>query len=403
MKIVSTVLLSLAMSFGVSAQDTNMEKEKNPLKSYSAGIRVVHLYDLPSYRFDTDLSRDMKGLNGDKTNFDLGFDLYVEKQFTPLLGLQLGFRYGQITGANEVEYYENTFTQVNMDMILILSNLDAFHTNSKWNYYTKLGLGTGSFKAEQFLIADDTPEDLVDDNFWEGHLGVGIQYELNSQWRLELESNYTVAFTDGFDGFNNASGSDTYLATGIGIAYTFGNKDKKATYAVNYFGQDYLNLAAVKDEPHVVLPEPEVKEEDLEKIEEVIEAQQKQINKTNQTLQNQQIKIDQLERKIRTETSVQVYFNFDSSVLTREAKKELARKLEAQDKKESQKLEVVAYADNNGDSNYNEQLKQRRAESVKRFLVELGYAAGNVTMNTSTTEKKTKDNQFLNRKAEVKF
>ena len=108
------VLLSLSLSVNGMAQESSDQSHAgetkrftiNPLKSYSAGIRLLHLYDLPSYRFDTDLSRDMKGLNGSKTRFDVGIDLYAEKQFTPLLGVQLGFRYGQLTGANEVEYYK---------------------------------------------------------------------------------------------------------------------------------------------------------------------------------------------------------------------------------------------------------------------------------------------------------
>ena len=296
---------------------------------------------------------------------------------------------------------------MSLDVILILSNLDALHVESKWNYYAKLGLGTGRYKAEQFLLTDDSPDDQIEDNFREGHIGIGVQYELNSQWRLELESNYTLAFTDGFDGFNNASGSDPYLTTGLGVAYTFGQKEKKATYQVNYFGPDYLNIntPAVAPEPEKVVVEDKVKEEELKKLEAIIKEQQKQINQADQALQNQRIKIDQLEKKreIRNGIKVLVFFEFDSSQLTKEAKKEIVQQLENQENKEGQKLKITAYADNNGEEAYNETLRQQRAEQVKKFLQQLGYNNQNISISTSKIDKKDKENQFLNRKVVIEY
>lgn len=401
----SLICSTISAQSDLGSKANNTSKRDTLFKSYSVGIRMVNLYDLPSYRFDTDFNTDMKGLNGDKTKFDIGLDLYVEKQFTPLLGAQLGFRYGNLTGANEVEYYENTFTEVNLDLIFILSNLDALHTNSKWNYYSKLGLGTGNFTAEQFLIGDDSPDDKIEDSFWESHVGLGLQYELNSQFRLELESMYSVAFTDGFDGFNGASGSDTYLATAIGVAYTFGSKAKAPMYAINYFGEDYLDLGPVQSKPSVVLKEPEVKAENIDKLEKAIEDQARIIAKNSAYVRAQQSRIDEprKEQVVVTQNSEQVYFDFDSSILNKEEKKEIARALETVENKQDVKIKITAYADNNGDPKYNKQLMEKRGESVKRFLVDLGYSEANVTVNVGQSKEMTQANQFLNRKVILEY
>ncbi len=404
-KLIVSATLIAGFSFAGYAQQQEEQKSKSrkdtTLKSYSVGIRAVHFFDLPSYKFDTPLNRDMRGLNGDKTNFDIGFDIYAEKQFTPFFGAQLGFRYGQMTGANEVEYYENTFTQATLDLVFILSNLDAFHTDSRWNFYAKIGGGTGNFTAEQFLIEDDSPDDRVEDNFWEGHMGAGVQYEFDNSWRIELESMYNVAFNDGFDGFNNATGSDPYLTTAIGVAYTFGDKRKKPLYAVNYFGGEYMDLGS-EPEP-IVFPEPEVTKEDLEKVQEELEEQNAKIGSNTSKINQQQRQLDGIKEGLSKENSVSVYFNFDSSVLTREAKKQLASDLGDKEGKENAKLEIIAFADKTGNSDYNQKLKEKRAESVKIFLVELGYGEGNISLDTGEASELSTENQFLNRKALIKY
>src|SRR5690606_24632902 len=147
-------------------------------------------------------------------------------------------------GANDVEYFQNTFTQGYVDMIFILSNLDFLHNNSRWNFYGKAGIGYGKFEAEQFLIVDDASDGSLAGNFWETHLGAGIQYEVSNYLRLELESNYNIARNDGFDGYDHGSGSDPYLTTALGITYNFGQIKNNHMYASNYLGEEYTTTPA---------------------------------------------------------------------------------------------------------------------------------------------------------------
>ena len=240
MKLLNSIFLGISLLFTpLFAQDGPAD-----LNTFSVGLRAAHLYDLPSYKFDNSLSQDLKGLNGDFTNIDLGIDAYLEKQFTPLLGVQAGVRFGGLTGANDVEHYQNRFLTINGDMVFLLSNLDRRRVDARFNYYAKLGLGYGTYRAERFLNADNSSNGEISDDYWETRIGAGVQYELSRNIRLEIDASYNMAHDDGFDGYNNATGSDPYLSTGIGVAYTFGNKEQKPMYSVNFFGEEYAGKIA---------------------------------------------------------------------------------------------------------------------------------------------------------------
>lgn len=387
---------ALSPVFRASGQATPND---TTLKSWSIGVQASHLYDLPSYRFDGEMARDLKGLNGAKTSLDVGFDLYVEKQFTPLIGAQLGFRYGGLTGANEVEYYENSFYAGTLDAIFLLSNLDLFHKMSPWNFYAKAGLGFGSFESDQYLIEDDAPDNHFEDSFWETHLGLGIQYELSNSWRLELESSYNVALNDGFDGYNYGSGSDPYLATGIGVAYTFGNKEAKPMYATSYFGENYL---AAGSDTRELEKQVAKNSSEIDAAQTVQEQQAEEVEANAKELEAMKQELAALKNQMAEKGgTVAVYFDFDSAELSREAKKEIASTVQAA---QAEAYELLAYADNNGSSDYNQQLKQKRAESVKQFMVDvLGVKASTVKVSLAPTEEKALENQFLDRKVVLRY
>ncbi len=394
MKKFLSLLILISAGFSGNAQDIS-----GNLKPWSIGIRGMHIYDLPAYRFDGPLARDMRGLNGDQTSFDLGFEAYVEYMFNPLIGVQLSHRRASITGASEVEYYEGTFNQTALDGIFILNNLTPGLGNRSWNVYGKLGLGYGSYDSEQFLIADDAPDQQNNANFWGGRAGLGLQYEIGNSWRVELEVLYNVAYDDGFDGYNEATGSDTYLSSAIGVAYTFGSREKKPMYAVDYFGVDYLN---VKGQSRDTVPQ--VNQEEITDLKNRFAEQEDR-------LQDKEEKISSLEDKIadlKAQASVvpemppsfdEIYFQFDSDRLSTEAKKQISTIAQ----RKPTKVVLTAYADKVGSDQYNTNLKQRRADAVKAFLMEFGMQDSQISIEMGKTMPFDVQDQFLNRKVTIQY
>ncbi len=499
MKLLNSIILSISLL----AAPLMAQNEPADLNTFSVGLRAVHLYDLPSYKFDNNLSQDMKGLNGDFTKIDFGADLYVEKQFTPLLGIQAGARFGGLSGSNDVEHYANRFISVNGDMIFILSNLDRNRIDARFNYYAKLGLGYGTYNAERFLSADNSSNGTSSGDYWETRLGAGVQYELNENMRLELDVAYNVAHDDGFDGYNNSTGNDTYLSTGIGVAYTFGNKESKPMYSVNFFGEEYSGIVATTEVPEFEAPEDVKLQAFMDEmiaykahVDSVMAWQQAffddlavrmdqqdsviseqslalaDLSQTNSELHNaleaEQQKVAELEAMrelmndpnyvatlamISGKTGVvshgdsnsepesgnpsiaeeDIYekgtitaslepapeleeapeedeefdsiemtalFGFDSDELSEEYRRQLREEIA---RAKVNNITLVGYADAIGPRNYNEKLKSRRAEAVKRYLIrELGIAEEDIEIELAPDQPDLGEQNYLNRKVVIK-
>lgn len=398
MKKLVALILVTASFYTVQAQSGGTDLN-DKLKPWSFGLRGMHVYDLPSYRFDGPLAQDMYGLNGPKTSFDLGFEAYVEYMFNPLVGLQLSHRRASITGASDVEYYSGSFNLTGLDGIFIWNNLNPGMVNRRWNVYTKLGLGYGAYDSEQFLLADDAPDQANEDNFWGGRVGMGLQYELNNSWRIDLEVLYNVAYDDGFDGFNEAAGSDTYLTSALGVAYTFGSKEKKPTYTVDYFGADYLNVQGQTQDSTPMVNQSKIEDlsNNLSEQKEELEEKESKISSLNDELKA--LKEEAAKSKASLANVEEVYFAFDSDRLSAEAKKSLSRIAQ----RKPSRMVLTAYADKVGSDEYNNDLKQRRAEAVKAFLMQLGMDSAQISIEMGNAVPFDENDQFLNRKVSVQY
>ena len=73
-----------------------------------------------------------------------------------------------------------------------------------------------------------------------------------------------------------------------------------------------------------------------------------------------------------------VYFDFDRAVLTPEAQADLKKNAECMKANGFTRVTVEGNTDDRGTAEYNIQLGQRRAESARKFLVNLGVPAGSI-------------------------
>ena len=99
-------------------------------------------------------------------------------------------------------------------------------------------------------------------------------------------------------------------------------------------------------------------------------------------------------------------FEFDSAKLRSGAIKQLDEVMGFADKYQSARLEVDGHTDSVGTQEYNQKLSERRAESVKAYLVNKGVAATRITTKGFGEEKPVADNKTAegraqNRRVEV--
>jgi len=103
-----------------------------------------------------------------------------------------------------------------------------------------------------------------------------------------------------------------------------------------------------------------------------------------------------------------VNFEHDSSVLTSESRSILHGVADSLKKRPDMRVEVAGHTDSFGSSKYNNKLSQRRAESVRSFLVSLGIDAGNLSARGYGEEQPirandTKRGRADNRRVELKI
>jgi len=82
-----------------------------------------------------------------------------------------------------------------------------------------------------------------------------------------------------------------------------------------------------------------------------------------------------------------IYFEFDKYTLSDEAREILKENAQWLKSKKSIKVQVEGHCDNRGSEEYNLALGQKRAESVRKYLLDLGVAASRLTTLSYGEEK----------------
>jgi peptidoglycan-associated lipoprotein len=96
--------------------------------------------------------------------------------------------------------------------------------------------------------------------------------------------------------------------------------------------------------------------------------------------------------KIETEETLfftldRIYFEYDSAVLTSEAKKILAENAKKLEENPELKIVIEGHCDERGTSEYNLALGEKRAESVRKYLVTYGISSNRISTISYGKEK----------------
>lgn len=234
---------------------------------------------------------------------------------------------------------------------------------SNWMPYAKLGwarvTGSGVFPASQFKYTNDL------------HLGLGVEYKFAPNW--------------------SAAGELTTAASKIN-----GSKldNRNITIGLNY----YFDTPAVA--PVVVAAvAPVVKEEPKPAPAPAPEpapapAPQPMPETWKTLLENKPVCIEGAE------------FEFDSARLRRDEIQKLDEVVSFAEKYRNAQLEADGHTCSIGTEAYNQRLSERRAESVKAYLVRKGVAADRITAvgfgeTRPMADNKTREGRELNRRVEV--
>lgn len=136
----------------------------------------------------------------------------------------------------------------------------------------------------------------------------------------------------------------------------------------------------------------------------VVESTDKALDKMKKDLPEDQI--ERTDEGLKFTFSSEVLFPTNSSYLSEAAKKRIAAVANVIKDEQANNIMVAGHSDKTGTATYNQWLSEKRAVSVKNFLVSQGIPANRIkTAGLGDTkpigDNKTKEGRLLNRRVEI--
>lgn len=206
----------------------------NPLSTWSIGVNAGVLSPISPLGGKNDFSNW-------KSN--LGYGLYIKKQFTPYFSLRLDGVRGKLKGDNAepfksgvinssaVSAFETDLTYSgSLNAVVNLFNIDMFKKESAVQLYTSVGAGIAGYKVKTAtggaLTEYDggkTQKDLIIP------VGLGAKFKLAD--KLNLDLGWTINFVDddNLDGVYR-NGNDKYNYAYAGLEFALGKAEKQLAW-----------------------------------------------------------------------------------------------------------------------------------------------------------------------------
>jgi len=431
--LLSILLLSMAT---VSAQETE-EKQNVDFNRWSIDING--------------------GVNNPTTPFADGYaaatlspfhvDLGGRYMFSPKFGLKLDFGYDQFKEESKSEKFDTKNYRANLQAVVNVGRMLNFETwTNSLNLQLHGGFGYSIMKFDQNVSPLSAPVLADEDDMFNMIFGITGQVKLSN--RVALNADFTIVNNSSqnytFDGTKinpDQRGFDaTYYNATVGLSIYLGKNEKHADWYVSTQKQDDLEDL----EKRLGELETGLADSDKDGVPDMYDVEPNSIagvavNSQGRSIDaNQNGVPDELENYLvqnygpgngtnggrNSSTSslatggnayikdlinggyVNVYFDFNSaspSKYSLEGANFVVKYLKANP---SAKAEIIGYADEIGDANYNQQLSLRRAEAVKAIVEHSGIESSRLTVTAggvdNSVNKSSKDARQIVRRVTFK-
>ena len=286
--------------------------------------------------------------------FDASANVWKQQQDPgyAILG-QVGYGFGKVRLEGEIGWRQNEISKFsdslgehpvdgNISALSVMGNVYYdFVNDSKWTPYVGVGIGGVNVKFDNLKQSGQPVTD--DSDFVFAYQGIGgVSYAVNEQ--LSLKADYRYLRTENANlviapTYGGSTGNGRYESHSVLVGFTF----KFGAPAPAPVAQQAA--AAPPPPPPAPAPAPAP-----------APVQAAPIPK-----------------------NFMIFFDFDKSDLTPEAKAILTQAADAAKKQNSHEIALTGYTDLAGGTEYNLKLSVRRAEAAKKFLVGLGFPANQIT------------------------
>src|SRR3989304_8815760 len=354
---------------------------------------------------------------------------------------EVGGGYGRYQGKDIADDYNVAKAKYSTSIIPIdFRLLISLKETEKWNPYVFIGGGGLHYDLKYYdrpnAFDFQNPQETVEEEGWTAivPVGVGAKFKLTETVLLELQANFTYSFTENLNVYKTTeTPNDAYAGLGIGLTFQSdrGNSDDdmdgliqkeekllgtdpnnpdtdgdglKDGEEVNKYKADPLKTDTdgdgLKDgeEVNTYKTDPLKKDTDGGTVDDGIEVKRG----TNP------LKADDDVVKVGVPLVLEgVTFATNKADITPESDQILMQALKTLQTYPEISVEISGHTDNVGSNKSNQKLSQRRAESVKGWLVAKGFSADRITAvgygeESPRVVNDTPENKRLNRRIEFK-
>jgi outer membrane protein OmpA-like peptidoglycan-associated protein len=336
------------------------------------------------------------------TEYDPTFGLNVRYAFSPVVAVQTNLSLGTFNSTDEDgfqdegnyydRHFENSYFTTSVTSQVNL--LRVFGSTSETvNVFANVGIGlifndvetemgNAHLNHSEEYIGEDHSEPAMFATF-----GTGVRVNLGHRIDLFAQYDYNISNSDIIDGHRtrpertidlHRRTPDNWSSITAGLQIKFGSSDRDADWHTYIPGVDPNAFQRLEDR---VSDLDERVHDNTARIDE----NERHIRALEERMDEFERRLDDLERLVaemdRVELTVDsdVLFAFDSSTIRDEARPTLARVVRALANNPEKNITVAGHTCNIGTEEYNQGLSERRAESVKRFLVESGISENRVS------------------------
>jgi outer membrane protein OmpA-like peptidoglycan-associated protein len=325
---------------------------------------------------------------------DYGGFLSIQKNFTEHVGLRLEANYLRLEG----RFGQNGRSVENQVIAGNLGVVYYFVPCEPVSPYLSVGLGGIYYTIDNSprIVGTNT---TLDDSYldYQINFNFGSEWRIGENWKLKTELGYHSVATSKFDGVYGTGSwggllggpSDTYMTFDLGLLYYFGYGEKSNICDL------YEGIEARVDYDRIenmikkyATPPTEV---DYNRIEEIVK---KYKSGGSAAVEDNWVLLG-------------INFDFNKANIKPEALPIMYHAAEVLLANPDIKVEIQGHTDNIGSDGYNQKLSERRAQTVRDFLVAKGVAANRLTTvgfgeTRPVLDNNTPQNRELNRRIEFK-
>ncbi len=355
-------------------------------------------------------------------------DFGVRYMFNNKFGLKLDAGYYNFTEKDGSLPFESHYYRGNLQAVANLGRIMNFETwTNTFGLLGHTGFGYGQLKSEGKPFTDKML------NFMAGVTGqvrLGNRVALTGDFSTILNAQQNMAF-DGNSAVGGRGFQGIMFQGTVGLTFYLGKAEKHA----DWFAMDSMLQQKVDElEGRLATIETGLTDSDKDGIADMFDAEPNSmagvaVDSKGRTIdRNNNGVADELEtyfdKKYGTTTSgstagaadvealindgyVNVYFDFNSTKPTAESVSGINFLVKYLNANPSASADVIGYADEIGDANYNKNLSQKRAESVRQILVDSGINASrlNIVANgeDASVNKSSKEARQIVRRVTFKI